>query len=102
MGEAPTIASMANGQSEKQKRGHLRGTEGAKNSPFCVVYGAPFGDPDDHLSASCVAVASGSQALSGSETGSSNPAVQLCTREVDELTKFGFSRWCLPQGQEAT
>ena len=34
MGEARKIASTANGQSKKQKRGHPRGTEGAKNSPF--------------------------------------------------------------------
>ena len=52
---------------------------------------APFRDPDNHHRATCVAVASASKTLSGS----SNPAVQLCKREVDELTDFGFGRWCL-------
>ena len=39
VGEAREIASMANVHSEEQKRGHPRGTEGAKNRPFCHADG---------------------------------------------------------------
>ena len=39
VGEAQKITSMANSQSKDQKKGHPRGTEGAKNSPFCYADG---------------------------------------------------------------
>ena len=39
VGEAQKIISMANRQSKDQKKGHPRGTEGAKNSPFCYADG---------------------------------------------------------------
>ena len=42
--------------------------------------------------ANCVTVASASQTLSECETGSSNSAVQLCERDVDELTDFAFGQ----------
>ena len=39
MGKAREIASIANDQSKKQKRGHQRGTERATNSSFCYADG---------------------------------------------------------------